>query len=390
MNILFLSPEYSTPENPSGGLGVYIRKTATALVQRGHRVVVLVLSNRAADWRCNGVLIVEVAAAPAFRGMHRLYGLPRYALFLWDRWKMRRATLRLHKEVSFDVIQVASYAATGVLLPRSLPVVCRLSSLESLLREAYGHPLHGIDRLLSLFECWQCRNARAVFSPSHFIAQKAQEQYGVAADVIRSIPCASGNLHGAPDTTFFERHLSGKRYLLYFGQLSRIKGMDVLAEALPSVLSAVLDIHIVFIGRDDGLPPMASCQQHITSKLDEDLAARVHFFPPQPHTVLMPCIANSLCVLQPTRMDNLPNTCIEALMLAKGVVASTPSSLEELIADGVNGWLFPNGDAFALAAVVISVLRGERPLTAPGFLPNFYIQDPITQLEQFYAAHITV
>lgn len=390
MNILFLTPEYATPQSPSGGLGVYVRKTAATLAARGHTVTVLLLSRRNAEWFDECVHIVEVGIAFIPSGIYRLKRLGHYILFLVHRWVMRRAVERLNSENRFDIIQASSYLAPGLLVPRTYPVVCRLSSIEFILRESNANPLRGLDRLLAVFEREQCRRVRALFAPSFFIARKAAEHYGVYAEVIRSAPNAESAKHREADLSFYEQNLSGKRYILYFGQMSYLKGMDIIGKALPYVLKAVPDVHMVFIGRDDGLPFAITCQAYIRAQLDGTLQERMHFFPPLPHSSLMPCVAGSACVLQPTRMDNLPNTCIEALEAQRPVIAATPTSLEELVEDGVNGWLFPCEDATALADITVSFLRGERSLSSPGHLRDFYAHDPIDRLEQFYASYARI
>lgn len=389
MNILFLTPEYATPKNPSGGLGVYIRKTAAALTDRGHSVTVAMLSDRTTEWHDGKVHIVEVAVPFIPRGIHRLRRLGHYMLFILHRLAIRQVVVRLQRKKKFDIMQVSSYLSPGLCLPRSYPVVCRLSSIESLLREANANPLRGLDKLLTVFEREQCRKVRALFAPSAFIARKAAEHYSVHAEVIRSMSEATNAMQQDIDYSFYSKNLRGMCYILYFGQMSYLKGMDVLGMALPSILKALPNMHVVFIGRDDGLPFAKTCQEYIRGQLDGELQERAHFYAPLPHSALMPCISGSECVLQPTRMDNLPNTCIEALEARRPVIAATPTSLEELVQDGVNGWLFPHEDSAALADITISFLHGERSLSSPGHLQNFYAHDPIEELEQFYIAHTT-
>ena len=63
-------------------------------------------------------------------------------------------------------------------------------------------------------------------------------------------------------------------------------------------------------------------------------------------------------VIMPSRIDNLPNACMEAMALGKTVMASTNASFEELLDDGVSGFLFENGDVDDLASAVSHVWHG--------------------------------
>ncbi len=53
-------------------------------------------------------------------------------------------------------------------------------------------------------------------------------------------------------------------------------------------------------------------------------------------------------VAVPSLIDNLPNTCLEAMALGRCVVATTGSCFEQLIQDGESGILCAPGDPEAL------------------------------------------
>jgi glycosyltransferase involved in cell wall biosynthesis len=50
-------------------------------------------------------------------------------------------------------------------------------------------------------------------------------------------------------------------------------------------------------------------------------------------------------VVTPSRVDNCPNTCLEAQALGKIVIGTRQSSLEELVDHGVTGFLAEPGSA---------------------------------------------
>ena len=50
-------------------------------------------------------------------------------------------------------------------------------------------------------------------------------------------------------------------------------------------------------------------------------------------------VSKAELIVLPSRVDNLPNTCIEAMSLGKIVVGTRGASFEQLIQDGYNGWL---------------------------------------------------
>jgi glycosyltransferase involved in cell wall biosynthesis len=72
-----------------------------------------------------------------------------------------------------------------------------------------------------------------------------------------------------------------------------------------------------------------------------------------PHRQLYPIIAEARLVALPSLFDNSPNTCLEAMGLGKAVIGTNGTSFEELIVDGVNGFLVGPNDPEALAKTMI-------------------------------------
>ena len=63
----------------------------------------------------------------------------------------------------------------------------------------------------------------------------------------------------------------------------------------------------------------------------------------------------------PSRVDNLPNTLIESLLLNIPVIGSLGASIDELIEPGISGELVPIGDSAALAEAMLKAWRREVP-----------------------------
>lgn len=389
MHIAFATPEYYIAGRSSGGgLGVYIRKAAAELVNRGHEVEVFVLSNRNVSWPDGQVSIREIAFLRPPHMLGRLRLISDAIVFLWERLMLRQIILAVHRQHPFDLIQVSSYKAPGLFLPyRNPAMVCRLSSIQRLWREAYGGKSGLYDHFLEFCEGVQSRRAAAVFSPSAHIAAKANTEYGIKPLVIPTMPDHSPVLE---DDSFFKEHLWGKNYLLYFGQLSRIKGIDLIASVLPEIFTDHPSIEMVCIGRDDGLPTGRSCRDYLFGLLPARHRTRLHFFPPLPKEQLYPCIRESFGVIFPSRIDNLPNACLETLFIGVPLIASAPSSMEEIVQDGKTGFLFGNGDTSALHKAITKLLCmdeserramiKEQKLWAQAYMK----QDKVAQLERFY------
>ena len=89
----------------------------------------------------------------------------------------------------------------------------------------------------------------------------------------------------------------------------------------------------------------------------KEFKSRVIYFTEQPHTHLMPVISGAHCVLMPSRIENFPNACVEAMALNKIVIGTKGVSFEQLINDEINGFLCENANPTDLLSVIEKVVN---------------------------------
>jgi glycosyltransferase involved in cell wall biosynthesis len=94
---------------------------------------------------------------------------------------------------------------------------------------------------------------------------------------------------------------------------------------------------------------LASSMREFAERACPRHRSRLIFIEQTPHPRLYPVIAGSRLVVLPSLVDNLPNACLEAMALQKAVVGTYGTSFDELLTDGVTGFLVPPGDPRALA-----------------------------------------
>ncbi len=351
MHIGFLSSEYPIPDQCYGGLAVYIQKIGLSLIKRGHQVSVFTLSQRYHQWHDQGLAIYEI---PRFslpkvfeRNAYTRAILPA-AHQLLSAQRLARQVWRIHQQQPIDILQTASDQAVGFVLRRNphIPLVCRVSSYTPLWRAAFGVQKKLVGVLTDWLEIRQVLDADLAFAPSHFLADLYSR---LEACPLAVIPTPLDERIITHDQTCYQATFSGCTYLLYFGSLSRIKGVDLLADLSPTLLTTYPDLHLVLIGHDFGLPDGRLLAEIVQQNCREyAVADRLHYLPPLPKAQLYPIIANAWGVLMPSRADNCPNACLEAQMLGIPVVGTDESSLDELILDGETGFLAQNGDRASL------------------------------------------
>jgi glycosyltransferase involved in cell wall biosynthesis len=252
--------------------------------------------------------------------------------------------------------QYSNYLATALFRPRAIPAVIRLSSLAPQWDRAYERDCSaGLARLTSLLELRSIANGRLLISPSRVLADAAEVVTGRPVRVVESpfVP-TSGEL----DSTIYLKHLSTRRYALFFGTVGLMKGVKCLAEILEPLLEKHKDLYFVFVGKDAnyrGRPMFEYVRAQAGEHRD-----RVLYFDRMPHASLYPIVEHAETVVLPSRVDNFPNACLEAMFLGKIVVGTRGASFDQLIDDGVNGFLCEIDDRKSLLAAVERALAADH------------------------------
>lgn len=268
-------------------------------------------------------------------------------------------------------------------------MVTRLSSYRPLWDRRAGIPENWFVRMRWWLEEKAIRRTKFHYAPSEFVAKHVEEGYGLKNVQVVETPFFQ-EVHET-DASLYESALKDKRYLLFFGRLTQMKGVHRLAEALPEVLRQSPELHAVFAGADTSLAPDGGgMRDYIRKMLGEELQNRLLFFDPLRHEQLYPVIEHAEWVVLPSIVDNLPNTCLEAMGLGRPVIATKGSCFEQLITDGQNGFLCEADDAESLQAILKLALnlspedRERIGGEARSSLERLRPETAIPELIQFY------
>lgn len=397
MRIAFVTREFVTEPKFDGGLANYLNRVTRALHAAGHEPEVFVVSDRSETIDHGGVPVHRVAAMPGrteqrfvklFRRVAR--ACPMLVLDpLRESWQVARAVKARHAVAPFDLVQAPDYGATGLMLPKSaqLPVIVRLSWYAPFWREASGTPTTRVARMRDWIERCAMRRAAACYAPSSFIARRVQELTGIKIDVMHPpVFQPDAQTH---DEAAWREHLAGKRYVLFFGRICRIKGTDVLLDAMQPLLRQHADLYLALVGRDELSGRLDAVRQALG-----DAAGRLVHLNRLPHDQLYPIIRGAAVVALPSRVDNFPNTCIEAMLAERVVVASRDAGFDDLIDDGENGFLAERENAADFTSKIEAALKlpddaaralGER---AHSSLDRFAADRTIAELTDYFERQI--
>jgi glycosyltransferase involved in cell wall biosynthesis len=145
--------------------------------------------------------------------------------------------------------------------------------------------------------------------------------------------------------------------------LEPYRGFDVFMRALPRVLRARPDAHVLIVGGDDvsyGQRPVGApnWRRKLIAEVADDLdMQRVHFVGRLPFRQYLAVLQISTVHVYLTYPFVLSWSLLEAMAAGCHIVASRTPPVQEVIADGDNGWLVDFFDTAALADRIGDALR---------------------------------
>jgi glycogen synthase len=360
MRIAFLTTEYVSENYFAGGIANYLSRAATALRHEGHESEVFTLSHRDERVRHEEVLahrVVPSALKIKVTATRYIWRYEGYAEAFGDAWRLAKALRARHRESPFDIIQAANYRACGLVaaLWKLAPVVTRISSYEPLWRAAYKRPATAGQLQIEKAEMIQLRRSSALYAPSKFLAETLSRKEGLAVKVIE--PPFFLDDHLARDSHhLLPAPLAPDGYALFFGNIGYAKGCDRLLNVLPGLLERNARMRFVFVGDSDRNEEGQPFDLLIKEKLAR-YGDRVQVLPAQRHAQLLPLIRQARFVVLPSKIDNLPNTCLEAMGLKRVVIGTLGASFDQVIEHGVSGFLVSQGDDGELSSCMERVWR---------------------------------
>ena len=388
MTHLIVSREYPPSTYPRGGIGTYVAHMARLLAESGETVHVI--GERwhgaplAVDVETDGRLTVHRVSItepiPGRRGADWI--LDREALDAMGRsecpaqafgWQASLLTESLVDEASIDCIEAQEYEAPlyyfllrralGVGPRRQPPCFVHLHSPTQFICHHndwnLGRPAHLTMKRL---EDFVIQASDAVLCPSDYLARQAERHYGLEEGSIERIPLPRG------DTPLIERtdDTWARGTICYVGRMEPRKGVAEWVDAAVSVARERPGLRFELIGSDT---PLTGYGRHSTraaaaARVPGDVKSSIAFLDAAPRSELWKRLALARLAVVPSRWENFPNTCVEAMATGLPVLASREGGMAEMVEDGRTGWLADSPRPEALAAALRRALDTDAATVA--------------------------
>lgn len=321
------------PSYGGGGAESQVRTLGRELRRLGHRVTVLTPlfangSQRRVE-RVDGLPVCRLGY-PRVSGFGSLVLWARLLLFLHRR---RRRYDALHAHIAHYLAALCCAAGRRLGLPVIVKFTGQWELERGLLVPRPSLATRGFKSLL--------RRATAYQAISRRIGREAVAR-GLPADRVVHLPNAvdverfrAGHAPRRPDAPLT---------VVYVGRLQQHKGLDTLLHGWQRAFPRAGTARLQLIGKGEDEPKLRALATEL------GIAAQLSFLGHR-DDVEQVLAAADVAVL-PSIIEGLSNSLLEFMASGLPVIASEVSGSEDFVVTRLNGWLFPVGDADALAAAL--------------------------------------
>lgn len=174
-------------------------------------------------------------------------------------------------------------------------------------------------------------------------------------DTDRYVPC--------PDTSDIRKRFgiaSDDPLIGCVANVAHYKGHDILIRAFAKLSQIIPTAHLLLVGRDNS--EYGTAMKELVQELG--LENRTHFTGFQPD--VRPFFGAIDIVVLPSREEGAPVALLEAMAMAKPLIASAVDGTPEIVEDRVTGILVPPEDPDAVVAAVTSIITNPNTLRSMG------------------------
>ena len=385
MKHLLVCREYPPSPYPPGGIGTYVAQISELLAGAGDEVHVIAQRWEGArarvEERMGGRLVIHRVAlddwgtgsggAAVERQILRSLRsseCPAHAFA----WQVSRLAGSLVRSEGIDLIEAPEWEAPlyffqirqelGMDRWRPTPCLIHLHSPSELIFRYNEWDLSLTDyEPLRRSERYSVRVADAWVCPSSYLARQGEALFGLPSGKVEVIPYPMGAAFSFTRDPGVWRSDS----ICFLGRLELRKGVLEWAEAAVSVAQSEPSAAFEFVGSDTSLSggPGDSVLRQVRQKIPAHLRKRFRFRGSMERGRLGQVLGSVAAVVVPSRWENLPYTCIEAMSSGLPVLVSPNGGMAELVTDGESGWVAPDATPKGLAFALRRFLEtppGER------------------------------
>lgn len=373
------------PPHHGGGIATFNKDLAESLAAQGNVVHVITASadiNRV-DFE-NGVWLHRLIVAEVKRTPEAVSRRIPQAIWDWSATALKEAK-RIAQHRTIDVVETPIWDCEGAafLLDASWPLVTSLQTTlhfwleshpemksDSTWMKNFCKPMLALEREIM-------SESHAIRAISKAIAQEIEQAYSFtfAHDRLNIVPLGmSPDSHSMP--------MTGRNELsvLYVGRLERRKGIDVLLQAIPTVLESCGDVTFRIVGHDTstGTGKAGYTASFLDKHAGQPWLSRVTFEGRVDEEALKQAYVDCDIFVAPSRFESFGLVFLEAMRVGKPVIGCYAGGMPEVVSANISGILVEPGNVEQLAQALLSLIRDEDLRRAMGEKGKAIFDDQFT------------
>jgi glycosyltransferase involved in cell wall biosynthesis len=376
MRILYVCNEY--PPEPGGGIGVFVRLLAIALVKAGHTITVIGYSSLLEDKRDEDEGVAIVRLADPFREK-KILRVGKYYFSLRPFFLRRNLSKRIELVIKdFRPDFVESYDWSGPLWKKpSVPLVVRMHGAN--IAYAYYEGIRS-SKMLRFFESRNLRIADSLCAVSNHIGM---------------ITCSAFNfnrpftvIYNSTNTNHFCVQSEVKRdfsRILYVGRIAKRKGLIELFKTINILFDLDTNLHLDLAGSLND-----QFHEELLLLIDESKRTRINFMGFILNERLPMLYSAAGLFVMPSRAEAFGITAIEAMSTSTAVAVTNKASGPEIVEHGRDGYVVDFTNPSDAATALASILKDKEALLKIGMkarqkvLDNFSLEESLSINVNYY------
>ena len=325
MHVGLITSEYPHPKvNHAAGIATSIKNLAVTLVKQNVKVTVFVYhQSKDAIIESEGVTL-------------HLIKKKNFSFFTWYRYRKFLNTYinSIIAKEQIDIIEAPDWTGITAFMRFKVPLVIRFHGSD-----AYFCKLENRKQKFKnfVFEKLALKKAKAYIAPTTYAGEETAKIFGLNRNKIKTIH------YGLQLEQFVNSNPDSfkPKTLLYIGTIIRKKGVLELAEVFNKLVQKEPDAQLILIGGDsnDIKTGSTSTFQLMQNIFSNQAKLNVNYLGKLPYSEVQTHIKDAHVCTFPSFAETLGMVTIESMALQKPVVNTSIGWAQELIDDGVNGFL---------------------------------------------------
>jgi len=343
MKIGFLTPEYPHEKTGnSGGLGTSIKNLAHALTALGHEVVILVYGQKH-----DAIFLDKAVEVHQIKNI-KIKGLSWY----FTRKKIEKIINTLYDNNKIEIVEATDWTGiTSFIKPKKCPIVIKLNGSDTYFCHLDNRPVKWMNKF---HEKRALQNANGHISVSDYTAKMTNQVFNQNHNFTI--------IHNGIDMSLFQNDdaisVETNNIILYFGTLIRKKGLLELPHVFNIIHEKNPNAQLVLVGKDasDIVSGNSSTWKMMQDLFTSNALEKVTYFGPVAYSEVKKQIEKATVCVFPTYAEALPVSWLEAMAMEKAIVGSNIGWGNEIVENGVSGFLAYPSDHQEYANRILQLL----------------------------------